>query len=213
MYCYIFGALPVNRFDFKLTDKDIVIAADSGIKNTEKFNIPPDYIIGDFDSLGYKPDSDNVIVHPVEKDDTDTLLAVKKAIELGYKNFRIFGCIGGRLDHTFSNIQTAAFIADNGGNAIFYGDTENFTVIKNDVLEFSETNFGNVSVFALENCDNVNIQGLFYELKNGNLTPDFPLGVSNKFINKKASVSVEDGKLLIIWENNNRNKIPGEEND
>lgn len=213
MYCYIFGALPVNTFYFNITDKDIVIAADSGIKNTQKFNISPDYIIGDFDSLGYKPDSENVLIYPVEKDDTDTLLAVKKALSMGYKSFRIFGCIGGRLDHTFANIQTAAFIAENGGNVVFYGNYENLTVIKDSEFEFTENNFGNISVFALTNCNNVNINGLFYELENGVLSPDFPLGVSNKFINKKASVSVKDGKLLILWESNNTNELTGEQNE
>lgn len=203
MFCYIFGALPVKSFDFKITENDIIIAADSGIKNTDKFNITPDFVIGDFDSLGYNPHGENVITHPIEKDDTDTLLAVKYAVDKGYKNFRIFGCIGGRLDHTFANIQTAFYIANLGGNAVFYGDNENFTVIKNNKIEFDEACSGNVSVFALESCDNVTIKGLHYEIENGKLTPDFPLGVSNNFINKKSSISVEDGTLLIIWEKQN----------
>ena len=205
MYCYIFGALPVNEFNFKINDNDIVIAADAGLKNIEKFNISPDYIIGDFDSLGYKPDLDNTIVHPIEKDDTDTLLAIKKAFDLGYKNFRVFGCTGGRLDHTLANVQAASFITNNCGKAIFYGDSENFTVIKNDIYYFDESNAGNISIFALTSCNNVCIKGLYYELDNVKLTPDFPLGVSNKFINKKAEISVENGKLLIIWDNNEQN--------
>lgn len=203
MYCYIFGALPDKNFDYEITESDLVIAADSGVKNVEKFNITPDYIIGDFDSLGYEPNSDNTIVHPIEKDDTDTMLAVKKGIECGYKKFRIFGCIGGRLDHTFANIQIAAYISENGGWAEFFGDNENFTIIHNEEIKFNEKYSGNISVFALENSKNVNIDGLFYEMKNGELTPYFPLGVSNKFINKKCSISVEKGTLLIIWENNN----------
>ncbi len=201
MYCYIFGAMPIKSFDFNISETDLVIAADSGIKNTEKFNITPNLVIGDFDSLGYKPEGDNIITHPIEKDDTDTLLAVKYAFKKGYKSFRIFGCIGGRLDHTFANIQTASYIAENGGNAVFYGDNENFTVIKNSKIEFEEHHTGNLSVFALEECTNVNIKGLYYEMENGQLTPIFPLGVSNKFISKKAEISVENGTLLIIWEN------------
>ena len=204
MYCYIFGAMPVNSFDFKINEEDLVIAADAGIKNTKKIGIEPDYIIGDFDSLGYTPVSSNTIIYPVEKDDTDTILAVRLGLEKGYKSFRIFGGIGGRLDHTFANIQTASFIAENNGNAVFYGKNENFTIIKNSEISFPEIYTGNISIFALENCKNVNIKGLFYELENGNLTPDFPLGTSNKFINRTSKISVAEGKLLIIWESEDK---------
>ena len=200
MFCYIFGAMPVDSFDFVITDEDIVIAADSGVLNTNKFNIKPDYIIGDFDSLGFTPTNNNTIVYPVEKNDTDTMLAIKLGLEKGYQNFRVVGCTGGRLDHTFANIQSATYIAVNGGIATFYGSNENFTVIKNNSIKFSKESKGNISVFALEDCKNVNIKGLYYEIENGCLSPDFPLGVSNKFNNISSDISVEKGKLLIIWE-------------
>lgn len=199
MYCYIFGAMPIEEFSYSINEGDIVIAADAGITNTEKFNIEPDYIIGDFDSLGYTPTNKNTVIHPIEKDDTDTMLAVKLGFENGYNNFRIFGGIGGRLDHTFANIQTASYIAENNGKAVFYGNNESFTVIKNEKICFTKESEGNISVFALEECKNVNINGLYYQLENGCLSPDFPLGVSNKFNNKEATISVEEGKLLIIW--------------
>lgn len=205
MYCYIFGAMPVNSFDFKINENDIVIAADSGIINAKKFNIEPDYIIGDFDSLGYTPTNNNTIIHPVEKDDTDTMLAVKLGLEKGYKNFRILGGIGGRLDHTVANIQTASYIAENGGNAVFYGDNENLSVIKNSQMTFDKKNKGNISIFALENSKNVNIKGTYYELENGYLTSDFPLATSNKFNNQETVISVDNGKLLVIWERQREN--------
>ena len=206
MYCYIFGAMPIDSFDFIINKEDIVIAADSGIINTQKFNIKPDYIIGDFDSLGYTPSDSNTIIHPIEKDDTDTMLAVKLGLEKGYKNFRIFGGIGGRLDHTYANIQTASYVSENGGNAIFYGSNENLTVLKNNQITFDKENKGNISIFALEESKNVNIKGTYYELNNGNLSINFPLGTSNKFNNNKATISVENGKLLIIWERQDNNE-------
>ena len=201
MICYIFGALKVTEFPFQIENGDMVIAADMGFKNMKRLGIEPDYIIGDFDSLGYVPKERNTVVPPVKKDDTDTLLAVKFAFEKGYKDFRIFGGVGGRLDHTVSNIQTADYIAENGGSCVFFGDNENFTVIKNGRINFDEKCRGNISVFALEKSKNINISGLYYRLENGELTPDFPLGASNKFNKEKSSVSVGSGKLLIIWEN------------
>lgn len=205
MFCYIFGALPVEEFNFEILKEDLVIAADAGIKNAQHFGIIPDYIIGDFDSLGYTPTDKNTIIHPIEKDDTDTMLAVKSGLEKGYSNFRIFGGIGGRLDHSFANIQTACYIAENNGNAVFYGNNENFTVIKNNQITFHEESKGNLSIFALEECEDVNIKGAYYELENGRLSVNFPLGTSNKFNNKEVTISVGNGKLLIIWERQGEN--------
>lgn len=204
--CYIFGSLDVSEFDFKINDEDIVIAADAGLKNTEKFKITPDYVVGDFDSLCYTPKGTNVIRHPVQKDETDTILAVDVGFEKGYKDFIILGCLGGRLDHTFASIQTAAYIAEKGGNAVLIDNETYLTVIKNNKICFTENNKGLISVFACSGrASGVSEQNLLYELNNAELTPDFPLGVSNEFIGKKSTISVEDGKICIIWNEKNGN--------
>ncbi len=204
--CIIFGALKINTEGFNLNknDNDIVIAADKGLETLKELNIKANYIIGDFDSLGYIPEGENIIKHPKIKDDTDTMLCVKTALNMGYKYFEIYGCIGGRLDHTIANIQTASYIADNNGVAVFF-DTESktaLTVIKTNSISFSTDCKGNISVFSL--CDKsvgVNEKGLLYELSDAVLTADFPLGVSNEFMGKSSSISVKNGKLCIIWDN------------
>lgn len=165
-------------------------------------NITPDLIVGDFDSLGYVPKGDNIIIHPKIKDDTDTLLAIKKGLKNGYNYFKIYGCIGGRLDHTLANIQTASFACDNNATTVFYFDNSCMTVIKNSCITFSSKNKGNISVFALSGlAEGVTESGLFYETDNITISPDFPLGVSNEFTGKEAYISVKNGKLCVIWEN------------
>ncbi len=204
--CIIFGALKINTDGFNLNknENDVIIAADKGLETLKEFNIKPDYIIGDFDSLGYIPEGENIIKHPKIKDDTDTMLCIKTALNMGYKYFEIYGCIGGRLDHTIANIQTASFITENNGVSVFF-DNENktaLTVIKNNSISFSSDCKGNISVFSV--CDKsvgINENGLLYELSDAVLTADFPLGVSNEFIGKSSSISVENGKLCIIWDN------------
>ena len=204
--CIIFGALKINTeaFDININENDVIIAADKGLETLKELNIKPDYIIGDFDSLGYIPDGNNIIKHPKIKDDTDTMLCIKTALNMGYRFFEIYGCIGGRLDHTIANIQSASFIAENNGVAVFF-DTESetaLTVIKNNSIDFSSDCKGNISVFSV--CDKsvgVNEKGLLYELSDAVLTSDFPLGVSNEFLGKSSSISVEKGKICIIWDN------------
>ena len=102
--CCIVGAGPSELY---IENGAFVIAADAGIEKLNKAGIVPDLIIGDFDSLGARPSGENVRIFPVEKDDTDTMLCLKHAIGQGANDVTILGGIGGRLDHTFANIQSS----------------------------------------------------------------------------------------------------------
>lgn len=199
--CYIFGALDTDIAEFKPQENDLIIAADGGYNTLKKFNIKPDFVVGDFDSLGRVPENENIIKHPIKKDDTDTLLAVKIGLEKGFKTFAIYGAIGGRLDHTIATIQTATFVAENDGIAYIYDGNHTVTAIKNSSIKFKENNNGYISIFALSGvAKGVTIDGLLYELKNAEITPDFPLGVSNEFIGKESKITVKNGVLTIIFE-------------
>ena len=201
--CIIFGALPVDKSIIKIHNDDFVIAADAGLNTLNEYGISPNLILGDFDSFqGIIPTGDNVILHPTKKDDTDTILAIKEGLNKGFKEFIIYGCLGGRLDHTFANIQAACFVAENGGNAVLINNETYLTVLKDSSIDFSSDCSGNISVFAVsEEATGVTEANLLYELNNATLSPDFPLGISNEFIGKNATVSVEKGKLCIIWDN------------
>ncbi len=198
--CYIFGSMPVTKLNHTIDESDLVVAADCGLKNTEKFKIKPDYIVGDFDSLGYIPEGANIIKHPVMKNETDTILAVNVGFEKGYKEFVIYGCLGGRFDHTVASLQTALYIAHKGGRAVLIDDDTYATVIINSSISFDKACNGTISVFALsDNAEGVTESGLLYSLDNATLVPSFPLGVSNEFIGENATISVKDGILNIIW--------------
>lgn len=199
--CYIFGAANGKPKDFIKKDGDIIIAADAGYKMLEALKIIPDTVLGDFDSLGFEPCAKEIIKHPVKKDDTDTLLAVKVGLERGYKRFVLYGCTGGRADHSLANFQTLCFIASNGGVGYLCGEDFTATAICNSAVGFSSEAKGSVSVFSANtSCENVNIKGLLYSLSNARLSFDFPLGVSNEFIGKESKISVGKGNAIIIWQ-------------
>lgn len=196
--CYIFGALEPKELYYIPENNDFVIAADKGLSVVEKLNIKPDHIIGDFDSLGFVPAGDNVIKLPVEKDDTDIGYAVKYALSKGCSDFVIYGGIGGQIDHTFANIQLCAYISKRGGRAVFVGDGVFVTAVTDSGLTFENAS-GRVSVFSADTTSKgVCLRGFKYDLDNAVLSSDFPLGVSNEFIGKNATVSVEKGTLVII---------------
>ena len=201
--CIVFCAAGFDKLAEPLNREDFVIAADGGLVHTEKLNITPNEILGDFDSLGYAPQGANVF--PVEKDDTDAMLAVRRGLSLGYREFVLYGSLDGpRLDHTVANFQTLQYLADRDAAGYLVGKDYLVTVVKNGSLSFPEEAKGTVSVFCMGNdAKGVTLEGLYYPLENGTLTAGFPLGVSNHFTGQAAGITVRDGSLLVLWDREN----------
>ena len=198
--CIIFCAAECDGLARPISPGAFVIAADGGLRHTEKLGITPNAVLGDFDSLGYTPEGANVF--PVEKDDTDAMLAVRLGLRQGCDEFLLYGSLDGpRLDHTVANFQTLRFLADHGAVGYLIGNTTMVTVVKNGKITFPAGLSGTISVFCM-GADAVGVTetGLFYGLENGTLTSGFPLGVSNHFTGEKAEISVENGSLLVLWE-------------
>ena len=145
------------------------------------------------------------MVCPVEKEDTDSMLAVRHGLALGYRRFVLYGALDGpRLDHTVANLQTLQFLADHGAAGYLAGLTHIATVVKNASVSFSPDAAGIVSVFCMgADAKGVTIKGLKYNLTEGRLSAGFPLGVSNHFTGEKAEISVKDGSLLVIYQREN----------
>ena len=201
--CLIFCAGDFDSLPFTIEENDCIIAADGGLMHTELLGLKADIILGDFDSLGYTPECANVF--PVEKDDTDAMLAVRRGLQLGYKEFILYGSLDGkRLDHTVANFQTLQFLADNGARGYLVGLDYIVTVIREETLRFPETAEGILSLFCLgPDATGITLENLYYPLVNGTLTSGFPLGVSNHFIGQAARITVEKGSLLAIWDRKN----------
>lgn len=198
--CYIFGSALGFPKDFKPQEGDLVIGADAGYLKLESLGLTPHLTVGDFNSLGVIPQNCEIIKHPVKKDDTDTMLAVKIGYDRGYRNFCLCGCAGKRLDHTLANLQTLSYIAEKGGKAYLIGDDYIASAIKEDTISFNDSQKGNISVFSATDCCEVSITGLLYPVDRAKVTYDFPLGVSNSFIGKKAEITIHKGTAIIIWD-------------
>ena len=207
--CVIFCAGEFDRPALPPEKDDYVIAADGGLKHTRMLGITPEEIIGDFDSLGYTPPG--ATVFPVEKDDTDAMLAVRRGLALGYREFILYGALEGpRLDHTVANFQTLQFLADRDAAGYLVGKREIVTVVRNGSIAFPAGKRGNLSVFCMgPDARGVTERGLYYSLDNGTLTAGFPLGASNHFTGEPAEISVKDGSLLIIWDRAAGFPLPG----
>jgi thiamine pyrophosphokinase len=186
---------------FPPQEGDVIIAADGGLRHTQALGLTPDVILGDFDSLGYVPDCASVF--PVEKDDTDAMLAIRRGLSMGCREFLLYGALDGdRLDHTLANIQALHFLVKEHCTGYLVGDRNIITVLPaGQTLVFPETANGIVSAFCFgAPAKGVCLEGLQYPLENGVLTSDFPLGVSNHFQGRQAKIALASGCLTLLWD-------------
>lgn len=199
--CIIVGAGSFDLQRFETTAQDYVIAADGGYRYLAKLGVMPDMLLGDFDSLQEVPVHPHIIRHNPEKDDTDMMLAVKTALNMGFRTFHIYGALGGRLDHTQANLQTIAYLAENGAAGYLIGEGIVVTALKNGKLSFEKDCAGYISVFShSEQAFGVYERGLKYFLTDATLLSTMPRGVSNEFLGQEAFVSVREGMLIVMWE-------------
>ncbi len=199
MRCVIIGAGKICNYDLiskYIKTGDFIIACDGGLYHTEKMKLIPNLIIGDFDSHS-KPNTDiETIILPCEKDDTDTVFAIKEALKRGFDDFILLGVTGDRLDHTLVNLYALFMIMQSGAKGIIADDNCEITTIGKRPVKI--TDFKYFSLLNLTGKANgVNISGAKYNLNNAVITPFYQYATSNE-ITDTAEVSVDDGYLLLI---------------
>ena len=205
--CAIFTARcegdPAQAYERR--EGDLILCADAGYAFARKLGLRPDAVIGDFDSAD-APTEENVIRHPVIKDDTDMILCARYALEMGVTEILIVGGLGGRLDHTLANLQALGWLAAQGVRAELCDGRVRVWALHNDSIRIPRT-AGKLSLFALDGvCEGVWSRGVKYPLDGDVLTPLFPLGMGNDFTENEAEIGVERGTLLVIAELNGEEK-------
>lgn len=179
---------------------DFIIACDRGYPYCLKLGLKPDLMISDFDSFsGPVAEEIPVLDFPSEKDDTDTMLAIRWALENHFDEIRMYCALGGRLDHTYANMQSLVFARKHGIQAGIYSPDEIILAVQNEKISLPRREGWSLSVFAADTaCSGVTLRGTKYLLENAELIPSFPLGVSNQWTAPEAEISVQEGVLLVI---------------
>lgn len=199
--CHIFAGGDIADLSFiEMQHEDMIICADRGYKYVKQLGIAPHIIVGDFDSYDSDlPDEIEIHRSVPEKDDTDTMLALKLAIERGADNVKIYGALGGRFDHTVANIQTLKYASEHGCNAEIC-DSDNIIMLQENVeREYTAMEGWYFSVFAYSPEIHIaRLSGVKYPLEKVVIKNTFPLGVSNEIIAEKAILSIENGTALVV---------------
>ena len=198
--CHIVGAGPLYGYDIEIGPDDILIAADAGLRNLKEGQIP-DILLGDFDSLGSRPEGYDLVILPEVKDLSDTLAAVDEGLKRGYREFLIYGGTGGRADHTIANLQTLAYLVEHGARGWLLGQQNISTVMGPGTLKLEKGNKGFISIFAYGGgAEGVSLKGFKYNIFDTDLSAAYPLGLSNELMGLDAEIVLMKGSLLIVYE-------------
>ncbi len=175
-----------------------LIAADSGYRHCQRMNIVPNLVVGDFDSSTPPENVECMRLSP-KKDYTDTLSAVIEGINRGFDDFLILGALGGRLDHTYANIQTLNYLIDHGKKGRIEDASCSIYLVHNGSITVKKRPGHSLSVFSYTpESKGVTLLGVEYPLSDYLMTSCFPIGVSNVITADHAEINVKDGKLMIF---------------
>ena len=197
----------IRKYDYigrYLKDADLVIAVDSGAAHLKGLKAVPHLLTGDFDSIS-QADYDSLTASgietlrfPVEKDKTDSELAVELALERGCSTVVLLGALGTRLDHSLSNIYLLKKLLERGARGII-ADEHNEVYLTDSSITLGMEAGTKLSLLPLSGrVKGVTTQGLYYPLKDATLDIGSSWGVSNEFVNETATVTITDGLLLVI---------------
>lgn len=200
MRCVIVAGADIHNYDYivsQLTNDDFFIYCDSGLRHCNHL-FKPDLIIGDFDSHDLPKTDTEILVLPREKDDTDSVFAVKEALKRGFEDILLIGVIGNRLDHTLSNLGALEFIYNHHAKGMIIDDYSEMEIVDSDFREIDNR----FAYFSLLNIygevKGVNISGAKYNLYNATINSDYQYAISNETEGDVARVNVDDGILLLI---------------
>ena len=191
--CVIIGAAPISNYKkirSFLRDDDFFI---------KKLKVTPDLITGDFDSHKNPKLKIETIVLPREKDDTDSVFALKTAISRGFKDFLFIGMLGARLDHELGNLYMLVKCQKEGLSALMIDDYSELEIVGKDEIKIEDR----YAYFSLLNITGtargITIRGAKYPLENAEIKQEYQFGISNEVLpGQTATVSVQEGCLLLV---------------
>lgn len=200
--CVIIGGADIGRYDrirTYLRKDDFFICCDSGLKHRKGLGILPNLIVGDFDSYENPRLDIETIVLPREKDDTDTVYAVKEALKRGFQDFLLLGVIGGRLDHTLGNVSLLLMLDAQGKSAMALDDCSEMEIVseKPALIQERYAYFSLLNISGL--AQGITIRNAKYPLTDAEITCEYQYGISNEILpGMTAEVAVKKGRLLLL---------------
>jgi len=188
----------------EIAEDTFLIGADSGANCLFDYNVKPDLLVGDFDSIDkkvldyFKENNCIIDIYPTEKDFTDTEIAVERALRMKPNEIVLLGCTGSRVDHLLGNIGMLKICLENGVDACIM-DENNYIRLINASTSLKGT-VG--QIFSLQSYGDeiigLTIEGAKYPLNNYNLKIGQSITISNEFLSPEVQLNFKSGMLMII---------------
>lgn len=207
-FIYTGGAIAEKNISEEPGAEDLIIAADAGYHNAKKLGVTPQILLGDLDSLKKGeplPDDLEILQVPAEKDDTDTQLAIKVALEKGATELVIIGGLDGRLDHTLSNLAILEDLNAKHVRALMTNGQNRVRFIRDNGLILLRDGFRYFSILAADPVvKGVTVDGCKYPLKKAKLTRANQYAVSNEIVGNCALIEIRKGGAWIVESNDKK---------
>ncbi len=207
MHVVIFAGGTVQagtRVTTALAQADLILAADSGAETALAYGYVPAIVVGDFDSLRMssaelEARGCQLIRAAVEKNETDTELAINVALERGASEITLLGAIGGaRFDHTMANILLLAGV-EAVPMRIIDGPMTCWLLRGPATASITGKQGDLLSLLPLTaEANGVYTENLYYPLHGETLHFGKPRGVSNVLNDSHAQVALASGMVLVI---------------
>lgn len=200
--CVIVGGAEIKDYPFirkELRADDYVIFCDSGLRHMKALGLKPGLIVGDFDSHEKPLTEVETIVLPCEKDDTDTVFAVKEALRRGYEEFLLIGVVGARLDHTLGNVSILLHLDALGKKGRIIDDYSEMEIVCREPVSIEDC-YSFFSLLNISGCARgIHVSGAKYPLEDAEISCEYQYGISNEVLpGETARVWLKEGKLLLI---------------
>lgn len=201
--CVVIGGADIGNYEAVrsyLRPDDFIVCCDSGLKHRDGLGVKPDLIIGDFDSFDNPGLPVETIVLPCEKDDTDTMAAIREMVKRGFDDFLLTGILGGRMDHTLGNVYILLWLKNRGKRGLAVDDySELEIVLPGEIAKVSPKHPYFSLLIIAGDALGVTIKNAKYSLENASVIPEYQYTVSNEPLpGQTAEVSLTKGVLLLI---------------
>ena len=184
-----------------------IIAVDRGLEVLYELDIMPNHVVGDFDSvnieiLQFYQNNSQIIFHKYnpEKDNTDTDIALKLAIELNSSNITIMGALGKRMDHALANVHILKDALEVGIPCKILDAHNKIYLVKDNITLVKNKTYGKYISFIplTTTVEGITLEGFKYPLNNASLSIGLSLGISNEIVEEVATVELKQGILIVI---------------
>jgi thiamine pyrophosphokinase len=165
----------------------------------------PDIAIGDFDSVSEeelieirKNSGQTIACDPIDKNYTDTEMAVRLALDLQPTELILLGALGTRFDHSLANVHLLALSTKQQVKTTIIDDHNKISLVT-DQITIEQQGYPNVSLLPLTlSVEGITLDGFQYPLTDAELTIGQSLGISNVLVSSTGIITIRKGLLLVI---------------